>query len=366
MSDHGICVLTARYTDQGAAGAPPLAGEASVVLHARKKKPAFADFKSGVEVVHELEGSEPIYTGMVARFQPGGTARFDQIRLAGIDRIQVVAGSADGAEGTFELRQDTQSGRILGRVEVGAKPGYQTTMVPIKPPMGVYDLWIVAKHKPGEKNPLSMLYLEFLDSPQAAATRAKTNAEAAKRALARQKVFKARPFVKDWKMEDLTGSLGEVDRGRSFDKGKALFTAASCVSCHKISGAGGTLGPDLTEVSKRLAKQPMPRVALLREILEPSAMIDEKYRTHIVLLDDGNQKAGIIVEQDGKTIKIAVNPAAPDERLVIPRSRIETLSKSDVSLMPVGLLSTLTREEILDLLAYVEAGGDPKRPAFQK
>ena len=34
--------------------------------------------------------------------------------------------------------------------------------------------------------------------------------------------------------------------------------------------------------------------------------------------------------------------------------------------MPVGLLSTLTREEILDLLAYVEAGGDPKRPAFQK
>ena len=167
-------------------------------------------------------------------------------------------------------------------------------------------------------------------------------------------------------MDDLTGSLGELERGRSFAKGKALFKDVSCISCHKIGGEGGSLGPDLTEVSKRLAKQPMPRVALLRELLEPSAVIDEKYRTHIVVLDDGSQKAGIIVEQDGKMIKMAVNPAAPDERISVPRSRIETLSKSDVSLMPVGLVSTLTREEILDLLAYVESGGDSKYPAFQK
>jgi putative heme-binding domain-containing protein len=101
-------------------------------------------------------------------------------------------------------------------------------------------------------------------------------------------------------------------------------------------------------------------------VLEPSAVIDEKYRTHILALDDGTQKAGIIVEQDGKGVRMAANPAAPDERIVIPRNRIESLQKSDVSMMPVGLVSTLTREEVLDLLAYVEAGGDPAHPAFRK
>ena len=60
------------------------------------------------------------------------------------------------------------------------------------------------------------------------------------------------------------------------------------------------------------------------------------------------------------------NPASPDERIVIPRDRIESLQKSDVSMMPVGLVSTLTRDEVLDLLAYVEAGGDPRHPAFRK
>ena len=63
------------------------------------------------------------------------------------------------------------------------------------------------------------------------------------------------------------------------------------------------------------------------------------------------------MEQNDKAIRLAANPAVPDERIVIPRDRIEGLQKSDQSLMPAGLLSTLTREEVLDLLAYVEAGG---------
>ncbi len=366
-SDHGVYVITARYTDLGAAGAPPLTGEATAILHARKKKPAFADVRSGIEVVHELEGKEPIFTGMVARFHPDAFVRFDQMNLAGIDRVQFLAGSPDGVAGAFELRADTPTGPLVARVAVDAKPGYRLVTVPVADPSGVHNLCVVAKFKAGEKKTLNLIFLEFLDAPATAAVRAKAYAEAAKRAAARQKLFKAaRPFVKDWKMDDLIGSLGELDRGRSFAKGKTLFQAASCVTCHKMGKEGGTLGPDLSDVAKRLAKQPMPRVALLREVLEPSAVIDEKYRTHIVVLDDGSRRAGIIVEKDGKSIRIAANPALPDERIVIPRDRIESLQKSDVSLMPVGLVSSLTREEMLDLLAYLEAGGDPQHAAYRK
>ncbi len=365
-SDHGVYVLTARYTDRGAAGAPPLTGEGICVLHARKKKPAFADLRHGIQVVHELEGKDPLAEGMVARFAPGGFVRFDQVNLAGIDRVQFFAGSADGAVGTFEMHADAPTGPLVAQVEVDERPGYRKVTSAVKDPAGVHDLYVVANPQTNRRGTVSLIYLEFLDSPEAAAARATANAAAARRVAAREKVFKARPFVKDWKMADLVGSLGELDRGRSFARGKEMFRVASCITCHKMGKEGGTLGPELTDVTQRLAKQPMPRAALLREVLEPSAVVDEKYRTHIVVLDDGTQKAGIIVAKDAKEVTMAANPAAPDERIVIPRGRIEVLHASDVSMMPAGLLATLTREEILDLLAYVEAGGDPNRPAFRK
>jgi cytochrome c len=365
-NEHGLYVLTARYTDNGAAGVPPLTGEATCVLHARKKKPAFADLLSGVTVVHEIEGKDPTLEGMVARFAANGHVRFDQMNLAGIGRVDFMAGSAEGAGGRFTLHADSPTGPLIAEGEVDDRPGYRRVSSPVKDPGGVHDLFVVAHGKPGSKGALSLIWLEFHDSPEAAALRKKANAEAAKRADARQKLFKARPFVKDWKMDDLARSLGELDRGRSFERGKALFTAASCITCHKMGKEGGTLGPDLSDVAKRLAKQPMPRLALLREVLEPSAVIDEKFRTQILVLDDGTQQAGIIVEQDAKAVRIAANPARPDERALIPRERIESIRKSDVSLMPVGLVSTLERGEILDLLAYLESGGDPQSPAFRK
>jgi cytochrome c2 len=36
------------------------------------------------------------------------------------------------------------------------------------------------------------------------------------------------------------------------DKGEAILKAKGCTSCHKIKGAGNTIGPDLTGVTGRL------------------------------------------------------------------------------------------------------------------
>jgi hypothetical protein len=49
----------------------------------------------------------------------------------------------------------------------------------------------------------------------------------------------------------------------------------------------------------------------------------------------------------------------------LKKSDIDSKNKSPVSLMPKGLLDKLTRDEILDLMAYVIAKGDSKHPAFQ-
>jgi cytochrome c len=362
--ESGVYLIKASYTDRGAPGAAPLTGEAVHVLHSRRKKAAFSDTRNGVTIVHEIEGEGE--TGMVGRFGPGDYLSFAEINLKGIDRVKWRAGCLGTTGGSFTLRRNGPSGPVLARVKI-TPSNYQEITVPVKDPGGVHDLFVVAELDTTPKTKtLSLNWIEFLDSPEAAAARAKTRTEATRRAEARKALFKARPFVRNWTMADLTPSLGEVGRGRSFERGKELFKTASCLSCHRLGKEGGNLGPDLTEVRQRMAKQPQPRVALLREVLEPSAVIDEKYSTHIVVTDDGKQHVGLVLAQNDKVVQMATNPSAPNHVLDIPRGRIDAMHKSAVSMMPGGLVSSLRKEEILDLLAYLESGGNPGAPAFQK
>ncbi len=59
------------------------------------------------------------------------------------------------------------------------------------------------------------------------------------------------------------------------------------------------------------------------------------------------------------------NPLAKAQPLVVPKTSIESRQKSAKSMMPEGLVSKLTREELLDLIAYVYAKGDKQHELFQ-
>ena len=71
-----------------------------------------------------------------------------------------------------------------------------------------------------------------------------------------------------------------------------------------------------------------------------------------------------MIRQDANSIYLSNDPENPDQLLEIPREDIEEQMLSEISIMPTGLLNTLQKEEILDLLAYVEAGGQEDHPAF--
>jgi putative heme-binding domain-containing protein len=173
---------------------------------------------------------------------------------------------------------------------------------------------------------------------------------------------KARPFVRNWTAEELIPELGQMERGRSFARGKGLFTAASCVQCHKLGGEGGVIGPDLAEIAKKLADKKYTRADLLRDLIEPSRVINEKYRTWVIETGKGELVAGVIIAEDKKSLKVVTNPALPPRE--IPVDDVAERRESKISLMPQGLLVTLTQEEIMDLLAYVASGADPEHPAF--
>ena len=73
----------------------------------------------------------------------------------------------------------------------------------------------------------------------------------------------------------------------------------------------------------------------------------------------------MIVKETEDSIELIENPLAKADPVVIPKDEIMERKKSPVSIMPKGLLDKLTREEILDLMAFLIARGDEKHMMFQ-
>lgn len=161
-----------------------------------------------------------------------------------------------------------------------------------------------------------------------------------------------------WTTEELSTALRSREANPSYERGAQLFETASCAACHRIKEIGNTLGPDLTQVRVRFAAEPDPLSYLIREVLEPSAVIDPRYRSVIVSVDSGETLSGLLVEESDNTLTLATDPTRPDHRVVIDRTTVEHFAPAETSMMPTGLLDRLSLTQIHDLLTYIEAGGD--------
>jgi putative heme-binding domain-containing protein len=168
-----------------------------------------------------------------------------------------------------------------------------------------------------------------------------------------------RPFVRRWQLDDLAPELQRTQSGRSFASAKTALAFALCLRCHRVGNEGGRVGPDLTNIGKRFDDR-----ALLESILDPSKVIDPKYRHTAYLLDDGKVVHGRPVGVNARELVIETDPLTAAS-VTIDRNAIEASRPAEVSPMPNGLVDTLTADEIFDLLAYLRAQGDPTNGAFR-
>lgn len=173
-----------------------------------------------------------------------------------------------------------------------------------------------------------------------------------------------RSFVKRWTMADAGALTAPAKERRDFVNGRAMFTAAMCDRCHQAGIHGRAFGPDLTSVSARFSRRD-----LLGAIIEPSRVIAEVYRNVTVTTRAGESHTGqLLTEGDyrSRDLRLVSNPLEPFAVTTIKKPDIVSARESTVSPMPEGLLDSLTREDILDLLAFLEAGGNPGHPLFQR
>ncbi len=169
-----------------------------------------------------------------------------------------------------------------------------------------------------------------------------------------------RKFIKNWKIDDLLTDASNLPAGRSYEVGKRMFTTATCIQCHRFGNIGGILGPDITGAARRYSPQ-----VLLREIIEPSVQVSDQFKTHSIITLAGKIYQGRILEQSDDQLTVAIDPKAPSAVIEIQSDEVDEILPGKTSMMPVGLLNTLTREEILDLLAYIQSGGDPEYELFK-
>jgi putative heme-binding domain-containing protein len=148
-------------------------------------------------------------------------------------------------------------------------------------------------------------------------------------------------------------------KGRNFENGRTMFAGTACYACHRFQNAGGSTGPDLTGAGGRYS----PR-DFIDQIINPSKEVNEQFVPIVVEMLDGKSHYGVVVNLKGDVVIINTDLTNPNQRVDIDRKLVKSLEPSKVSPMPPALLNILTKEEILDLTAYVLSAGNPDDARF--
>ena len=147
-----------------------------------------------------------------------------------------------------------------------------------------------------------------------------------------------RAYISQLKRELSASGLQGADLGA----GRRLFEK-SCATCHKLHGQGATTAPDLTGGDRRNLDY------LLENIVDPSAVVPTNYRMSIVRTENGRVINGVVADHSESTISIQT----PTEKHILERTEIAEMRVTKLSLMPDGILDSLSSDEIRDLVAYI-------------
>ena len=125
-------------------------------------------------------------------------------------------------------------------------------------------------------------------------------------------------------------------------RGHPLYTAL-CAVCHRLKNEGVELGPDLATIAGKPTEQ------LIEAILDPSRAVEERYLAQTLTLKNGTELTGLIVEETANSLTIRILTGTE----VVLRGNIAKRVTSTKSLMPDGLESALTPQQLADVLAWI-------------
>ncbi len=142
--------------------------------------------------------------------------------------------------------------------------------------------------------------------------------------------------VSDW--------LARLPASGNAAKGREVFVAA-CAACHRCADVGRKVGPDLSGVAHRSVED------LLGNILDPNMAINPGFVAYEAETRDGESHVGLLAREGPDSITLA---QASERVVVIPRRDLVRLAGTGASLMPEGLESGRSPQELRDLIAFLQ------------
>ncbi|MDP4251489.1 MAG: dehydrogenase [Bacteroidota bacterium] len=128
-------------------------------------------------------------------------------------------------------------------------------------------------------------------------------------------------------------------------KGLVVFKTV-CATCHNLEGKyGHAFGPDLGSIRNRDA------ASIMTDILNPNRSIAVKFDMWTITKKNDEKTNGIIASQTPASITL--NHIGGSQS-TIDRSAIKTMETSPASAMPVGLESSISPQQMADLLALLK------------
>lgn len=164
---------------------------------------------------------------------------------------------------------------------------------------------------------------------------------------------------RSWTVEEALPLMADLS-GRDLVKGKAMYSATLCLSCHTMQGEGGIIGPDLTQLGTRFSPKD-----ILESTINPNDVISEQYHSTIFELKAGGSVVGRLTDEDETNYYVSQNPFAPETIRTVAKSTVASTKNSDVSIMLPGMINRLNEEELKDLMAYLISGGHPDHEVYQ-
>ncbi|MBI2927515.1 MAG: dehydrogenase [Verrucomicrobia bacterium] len=116
-----------------------------------------------------------------------------------------------------------------------------------------------------------------------------------------------------------------------------------CATCHVMQGEGTRVGPELTGAGKNGIRY------FLENVIDPNAVIGADFQMTTLDLKKGDVISGLIVSETASALTVRTTT----DQVVIPKSDIAERAKSELSLMPEGLLESLSDREQIELLKFL-------------
>ena len=128
---------------------------------------------------------------------------------------------------------------------------------------------------------------------------------------------------------------------------------SACLSCHKVGRHGGDVGPDLSKIA---SQRSLPEI--IESLWSPQRTVAEPYRAIAILTSDGQVFRGYRVAETED--KIEIRDTASGQLRSIMQEEIEGIQEVG-SLMPTGLLATMSPQDKVDLIAFISELGPHRR-----